>query len=58
MKSTRELLIAALDSENGVSEAAFELIYAIHGGNPDLQDIFGHVEATDDCFYLPEGWNK
>ena len=49
----RDLAIELLTQDGGISEEAYEILHEMLDG--DL-DITGHVEATDGCFYLPEGW--
>lgn len=49
----RDLAIELLTQDGGISQAAYEILHEMLDG--DL-DITGHVEATDGCFYLPEGW--
>ena len=49
----RDLAIEVLTQDGGISEVAYELLHEMLDG--DL-DITGHVEATDGCFYLPDGW--
>lgn len=49
----RDLAIELLTQDGGISEAAYEILHEMLDG--DL-DITGHVEATDGCFYLPDGW--
>ena len=49
----RDLAIELLTHDGGISQAAYEILYEMLDG--DL-DITGHVEATDGCFYLPDGW--
>ena len=49
----RDLAIELLTQDGGISERAYEILHEMLDG--DL-DITGHVEATDGCFYLPDGW--
>lgn len=49
----RELAIALLTQEDGISEEAYTLMYEMLKGDNDITDC---VEATDGRFYLPEGW--
>ena len=49
----RDLAIEMLTQDGGISEQAYEILHEMLDG--DL-DITGHVEATDGCFYLPDGW--
>lgn len=49
----RDLAIELLTQDGGISQAAYEILHEMLDG--DL-DITGHVEATDGCFYLPDGW--
>lgn len=49
----RDLAIELLTQDGGISQEAYEILHEMLDG--DL-DITGHVEATDGCFYLPEGW--
>ena len=51
----RDLAIELLTQDGGISEEAYEILHEMLDG--DL-DITGHVEATDGCFYLPEGWES
>ena len=49
----RDLAIELLTHDGGISQEAYEILHEMLDG--DL-DITGHVEATDGCFYLPDGW--
>ena len=49
----RDLAIELLTQDGGISQGAYEILHEMLDG--DL-DITGHVEATDGCFYLPDGW--
>ena len=49
----RDLAIEMLTHDGGISQEAYEILHEMLDG--DL-DITGHVEATDGCFYLPDGW--
>ena len=48
----RDLAIELLTQDGGISQQAYEILHEMLDG--DL-DITGHVEATDGCFYLPDG---
>ena len=50
----RQLALALLNDDNGISEEAYDLLRALleeHG----LTDITDRVDATDGRFYLPHG---
>jgi hypothetical protein len=52
MNKQRELAIALLDDENGISEKAFNLLQECSGCT--CGDIFHATNAADGRFFLPE----
>lgn len=64
----RKLCIKLLDDDHGISREAYEellemasIINGIRnliGKDSNTQDIFNHVKATDDRFYLDKNWNN
>ena len=51
-KQLRQLAIAILDDENGVSETAFNALQDVCETSCD--DIFGAVTACEGRYFLPE----
>lgn len=55
MKEIRDLAIAVLDDDNGIPSTAWELLEPLLRVNQDF-DILQAVRATDNRWYLKEGW--
>ena len=49
----RNLAISLLTDDRGISKESYDLLLDLLDGD---DDITNHVEATDDDYYLPEGW--
>lgn len=53
LRNIRRLAIALLMQDDGISEAAYNLLHPLLSGDDDILD---HVEATDGRFYLSGSW--
>ena len=54
----RRLALSLLNSETGITEEAYLLLKEVILEPLGLDDIRGHVEATDGMFYLPRELNQ
>jgi hypothetical protein len=55
----RELAIALLDDEHGISEHAWDVLQMLlEAGDDDFSDIINNVKAVQGRWILPEGWDK
>lgn len=56
----RELIIALLDDEHGISYHAWQLLVnvVLESGEENFDDIADAVKMQDNRVYLPENWNK
>lgn len=54
----RELAIALLDDEHGISTNAWKMLSAVLEEEGNNEDILNAVKAQDGRFFLPEGWQE
>ena len=54
----RAILLAALQDDNGVSEATYNtfLGYTLIINDDKINEMMSHVHATDGRFYLPDDY--
>lgn len=57
-KSVRKMVIALLEDDEGISAKGYEAMVDVVKRDYLLDDVLARVEATDDRFYLPEGWDR
>lgn len=57
-KAVRDLALALLKKEEGISEFAYGLLRAMMLEAKDCGDILCSVKSTDGRFYLPKGFTQ
>lgn len=57
-KSVRKMVISLLDDDKGICAKGYEAMVDVVKRDYLLDDVLARVEATDDRFYLPEGWDR
>lgn len=55
-KPIRELAIALLDTDNGISGEAWFILMDLLTKEGDNNDIVYRVESSESQYYLPEDW--
>lgn len=56
-ESVRKMVISLLDDDKGICAKGYEAMVDVVKRDYLLDDVLARVEATDDRFYLPEGWD-